>query len=93
MRKTQILINKLVCLGLSILHLSKTVMNEFWYGYVKSKHGEKAKLSYMGTNSFIVQGKTDDIYKNIEEDVETISETSNYELESPIPKRKFKKKT
>ena len=37
MRKTQIIMNKPVCLGLLILDLSKTVMYEFWYGYVKPK--------------------------------------------------------
>ena len=44
MRKTQIVMNKQVYLGLSILTLSKTVMYEFWYDYVKPKYGEKAKL-------------------------------------------------
>ena len=45
MRKTQILINKPVYLGLSILDLSKTVMHEFWYDYVKQKYGENAKIA------------------------------------------------
>ena len=40
MRKTQILMNKPIYLGLSILDLSKIVMYEFWYSYVKSKYGE-----------------------------------------------------
>ena len=43
MRKPQILMNKHVYLGLSILHLSKTVMYEFWYNYVRPKYGENAK--------------------------------------------------
>ena len=50
--------NKSVCLGLSILELSKILMYEFWYDYVKPKYGEKAKLCYMDTNSFIVYIKT-----------------------------------
>ena len=54
MRKTQILMNKPVYLGLSILNISKTVMYEFWHDYVKLKYGENAKLCYMDTNSFIV---------------------------------------
>ena len=70
MRKTQILINKSVYLGLSILDLSKTVMYEFLSDYVMPKYGGNAKLCYMDTNSFIVHVKTDDIYKNIAEDVE-----------------------
>ena len=43
MRKSQILLNKPVWLGLSILDLNKTVMNEFWYDYIKPKYGENAK--------------------------------------------------
>ena len=38
MRKTQIVVNKLVYLGLSILELSKIIMYEFWYDYMKPKH-------------------------------------------------------
>ena len=69
--------NKPADLGLSILHLSKTAMYEFWYDYIKPKYGGKAKLCYMGTDSFIIHVKTDDIYKDIAEDVETRFDTSN----------------
>ena len=73
MRKTQILRNKPVYIDLSILDLkdlSKTVMYEFWSDYIKPKYGKNAKLCYMDTDSFIVDVKTDDIYKGIA-DVET----------------------
>ena len=48
MTKTQILLNKPVYLGLSILDLSKTetVMYEFWYDYVKPQYGEKTNRRY-----------------------------------------------
>ena len=46
-KKTEIPMNKPVYLGLSILELSKILMCEFWYDYVKPKFGEKAKLCYM----------------------------------------------
>ena len=59
--------NKTVHLGLSILELSKILRYEFWYDYVKPKYGE---LCYMDTGSVIVYIKTDDIYKDIAEDVE-----------------------
>ena len=71
-------------------------MYEFWYDYVKRKYNEKAKLCYMDTDSFIVYIKTDDIYKDIAEDVETRFDTSNYEsechaIDRPLPKGKNKK--
>ena len=47
MRKTEILINKPVCLGISVQELSKILMDEFWYDYVKPKYGEKPTLNYM----------------------------------------------
>ena len=66
-------------------------MYEFWYDYVKPKFDEKAKLCYMDTGSFIVYIKTDDIYNDIAKDVETRFDTSNYELDRPLPKGKNKK--
>ena len=91
MRKTQIIINKPLYLGLSILDLTKTVMYEFWYDYIKPKYGENAKLCYMDTDSFIVHAKTDDSYKDIAEDVEKRFDTSNFEINRPLPKVKSKK--
>ena len=74
-RKTQIIMNNPVYLGLSILDLSKTVMHEFWSDYVKPKYGENAKLCYMDTDSFIVHVKTDDIYKYIAKGVKKVFAT------------------
>ena len=71
--------------------LSKTLMYEFWYDYVKPKYGDKAKLCYMNTDNLIVYIKTNDVYKDIGEDVETRIDTSNYELDRPLPKEKHKK--
>ena len=66
-------------------------MYKFCYDFVKPKYGEKAKLRYMDTDSFILYIKTDDTYKDIPEDVETKFDTSNYELDRPLPKGKNKK--
>ena len=90
-RKTQILMNELVYLGLSILDLSKTVMYELWYDYVKPKYDGNAELCFMDTDSFIVHIKTDDIYKNIADEVETRFDTSNFEIDRPLPTGKNKK--
>ena len=57
-------------------------MHEFWFDYVKAK---------ICTDGFIVYIKTEDIYKDITKDIETRFDTSNYELERPLPKRKIKK--
>ena len=83
--------NKPVYLGLSILELSKILMHEFWYDYVKPKYVEKAKLCYMDIESFNVYIKIDYTYEDIVEDVETRFDISNYELDRPLPKEKNKK--
>ena len=56
-------------------------MYEFWYDYLKPNYGEKAKLCYMNTDSFIVFIKINHIYKGIADNAETRFDTSNYELE------------
>ena len=83
--------NKSDHLGLSILELSKTLKYEFWYDYVKPKYGQRTILCCRDTENFIVCIKTDDIYKDIAEDVETRFDTSNYELDRPYAKGKIKK--
>ena len=88
--------NKPVYLELSILDLSKSVMSEFWYDYVKPKYGENAKLCYTDTDSFIVHVKTDDIYKDITEDFETRFDTltrfdTNFEIAGHYLNEKIKK--
>ena len=55
--------NKPLCLGSSILEIIKTIMNEFWYHYIKSKYQNNAKLCYMHTDSFIIHIKTEDFYE------------------------------
>ena len=54
MKKRKVEMNKPVYLGLSILEISKTLMYEFWYDYIKPKYQNNAKLCYMDTDSFII---------------------------------------
>ena len=82
--------NMSIYLGLSILDLGKTVRFEFWYDYAKAKFDENSKLCYKDTDIFIVKVKTVDIYKDITEDVETRFDTSNFEIDRPLPKVKSK---
>ena len=66
----------------------------YWYEHRSKKKSIKwfwKKFSNADSDSFIVYIKTDDIYKDIAEDVETRCETSSYELDRPLPKRKIKK--
>ena len=64
-KKKKLLMNKPVYLGLSILDISKIVMHEYWYDYVKLKHKDKGRLCYMDTDSFIACTKIEDIYKDL----------------------------
>ena len=90
MRKTKVKMNKPVYLGLSILEVSKTLMYEFWYDYMKPKHDDNVKLCYMDTDSFIMHIKIGDFCKDIADDVEKRFDTSNYECDRPLPTEKNK---
>ena len=94
MGKVKVKMNKLVYLGQAILHLSKIIMYEFHYDYMKRKYDEKSlKLLYMDTDSLVYDIKTEDFYKDIAEDVETRFDTSGYEPDRPLPIGKNKKVT
>ena len=84
-KKSKIVINKSVYLGLSVLDLSKTIIYEFFYEYVKLKYGENVKSFDMDTDSFIVHAKAGDICKDIAEDVEAIFDTKNVEIDRLLP--------
>ena len=85
--------NKQIYLGQAILDISKILMYEFWYDYIKPKYGDKARLCYMDTDSFVIYIKTKDFYKDIAGDVERWFDTSNYDEkdERPLPTGKNKK--
>ena len=65
MKKTKIKMNKPIYLGLSILDISKILMYEFWYDYMKPKYSNDVKLCYMDTNSFVMNTKIKDFYKDM----------------------------
>ena len=89
MKKTKVKMNKPIYLGLSILEISKTLMSEFWYDYMKPKYNDDVKLCYMDTDSFAMHSKTNDFYKDISDDVDNRFDTSNYEVKTlPIGKNK-----
>ena len=83
--------NKPIYLGLSILDISKILMYEFWYDYMKPKYGNRVILCYMDTDSFIMSIKTNDFYTDISTDVDKRFDTSNYKINRPLPTGKNKK--
>ena len=89
--KTKIKMNKPIYLGFSILEISKLLMCEFRYDYMKPKYGQNVKLCYMDTDSFIMNIKIEDFYKDIANNVEKRFDTSNYEVNRPLPTGKNKK--
>ena len=78
MKKTSLTMVKPVYLGMCILDLSKTIMFDFHYQYIKSKYGDKAKLLFSDTDSLMYEIETEDFYKDISGDVKNRFDTSDY---------------
>ena len=91
MKKTKVKTNKPIYLGLSILEISKILMYEFWYDYMKPKYNDSVRLCYMDTDSFIMNIKTNGFYEDIASDVENRFDTTNYEVKRPLLMGKNKK--
>ena len=83
MRKTQIYFNKPVYLGMCILDLSKTLMYDFHYNYIRSKYDERAKLLFTDTDSLAYEIQTNDFYRDISSDVQAKFDTSNFSENHP----------
>ena len=83
MKKTSLTMNKPVYLGMCILDLSKTIMYDFHYNYIKPKYGAKAKLLFTDTDSFMYEIETEDFYKDISKDVKDRFDTSDYPENHP----------
>ena len=85
--------NKPLYLGLSILHIHRTLMYEFWYYYIKPKYAERAKLYYTDTESRVIYINIEDFYEDIANDVERWFDTYNYDAndERPLPMARNKK--
>ena len=77
MKRTSVKLNKPIYLGMSILDLSKTLMYNFHYEYIKPKCGENARLLFMDTDSLCYEIKTEDFFKDIFNDVHEKFDTNN----------------
>ena len=80
MKKTKVKMNKPIYYGMSILDISKTLMYEFWYDFIKPKY-----VCYIDTDSFIIHIKTEDFYEDIANGVEKWFDTSNYDENNKRP--------
>ena len=83
MKRTSLTFDKPVYLGMCILDLSKTIMYEFHYKYIKPKYGDKAKLLFTDTDSLMYEIKMEDFYKDISGDVKDRFDTSDYPPNHP----------
>ena len=83
MKKTSLTMVKPVYLGMCILDLSKTIMYDFYYNYIKKKYGDKAKLLFSDTDSLMCEIQTEDFYKDISGDVKDRFDTSDYPENHP----------
>ena len=83
MKKTSLTMNKPVYLGMCILELSKIIMFDFHYNYIKPKYADKAKLLFTDTDSLMYEIETEDFYKDIAGDVEDRFDTSDYPENHP----------
>ena len=70
--------NKLAYFDRPILDISKTLMYEFWYDYIKPKYQDNAKLCYMDTDSFVIHIRTEDFYEDVANNVKIWFDQSNY---------------
>ena len=83
MKKTKLYFNKPVYLGMSILDLSKSLIYDFHYNYIKSKYGDNAELLFTDRDSLAYAISTNDFYKDINLDLEKRFDTSNYPTNHP----------
>ena len=83
MSKTKLVFNKPVYVGMCILDVSKTLMYNFHYNYIKPKYGEKALLLMTDTDSLCYELETEDFYKDIANDVDSKFDTSAYPKNHP----------
>ena len=78
MKKTEVYFNKPIYVGQAILDLSKTLMFDFHYNYIKKKYGQKAELLMTDTDTLMYLIQTDDVYYDIKRDVKKKFDTSNF---------------
>ena len=83
-------LNKPIYIGFSVLELSKLAMFEFHYRHMEPKYGDNLKLCFTDTDSLLYEITTDDVYKDMQEDLH-LYDTSDYPTDHPLHSDKNKK--
>ena len=83
MKREKLFYNKPIYLGMCILDLSRTLMSEFHYDYIKNKYSDRAKLLMTDTDSLIYEIKTDDLYYDISKEIDSKFDTSEFDKNYP----------
>ena len=83
MKKTEVYCNKPIYVGQAILDLSKTLMFDFHYNFIRKKYGDKAELLFTDTDSLMYLIHTEDFYKDINKDIKRKFDTSDYPENHP----------
>ena len=90
MKKESIVMNKPIYIGTAVLDLSKILMYDYLYNDLKKEYGENVSLLYMDTDSFILDIKTDDVYKDMKKNI-GVYDTSNFSKKSELFSKKNEK--
>ena len=91
MHKDKILFKRPIYTGMCILDLSKTLMHDFYYKYLKYKYGPRVDLLYTDTDSLLLEIKTEDVYKDMENLRDELYDTSDYPKDHPLHSQLNKK--
>ena len=76
-KKSKLILNRPIYVGMSILNISKAHMYDFFYNHLKPKYGENMKLNFTDTDSFCLEIQTPDVYADMKENSD-IFDTSNF---------------
>ena len=81
--KPTLTLNRPAYVGMCILDLSKTLMYDFHYNYIKNKYGDKARLMFTDTDSLTYEIGVDDVYQDFWKD-KHLFDNSDYPKDSPF---------